>query len=182
MPKRLARRRVEDLLAKRERYLAALVQIQQILLAQDSQDNHYAEILKHLGQTANASRAYIFQNRWDPAGRLSSCQITAWSADHLAVGPEPSSLPDMPLVERLPRWAALLEQEAVISGKYKIIQELARSAIDKNMSPQDILDGAIIPAMEHIGRLFSKSKIFIPEMLLAAKATESVLEILSPIM
>ena len=113
---RLARRRVEDLLAKRERYLAALVKVQQILLAQDSQDNHYTEILKLLGQTANASRAYIFKNQGQEAGCLLSRQIAAWSADKVDPAPETSPLPDTRLAEMLPRWAALLEQKGVISG------------------------------------------------------------------
>jgi len=73
-------------------------------------------------------------------------------------------------------------REAVISGKYKDIQIPLRQALEKGISPQTVIDEAIVPAMDHVGMLFSEAQIFIPEMLMAAKASEAVLEILSPIM
>jgi 5-methyltetrahydrofolate--homocysteine methyltransferase len=81
------------------------------------------------------------------------------------------SIPDLDLIK-----------ETVISGKYKEIQNLVRPALEKGVSPQTILDEAIIPAMDRVGQLFSDAEIFLPEMLLAAKTTETVMEILSPIM
>lgn len=81
------------------------------------------------------------------------------------------SVPDLDLIKK-----------AVISGKHKEIQNFVRPALEKGMSPQTILDEAIIPAMDQVGQLFSDSQIFLPEMLLAAKTTQAVMEILSPIM
>ena len=71
---------------------------------------------------------------------------------------------------------------AVISGKYKEIQIILRQALEKGISPQTVIDEAVVPAMDHVGLLFSNAQIFIPEMLMAAKASEAILEILSPIM
>ena len=73
-------------------------------------------------------------------------------------------------------------RNAVISGKYKDIQIPLRQALEKGIPPQNVIDEAIVPAMDHVGQLFSNAQIFIPEMLMAAKASEAVLEILSPIM
>ena len=75
-----------------------------------------------------------------------------------------------------------LIKKAVISGKYKEVQNFVRPALEKGMSPQTILDEAIIPAMDQVGQLFSDSQIFLPEMLLSAKTTQAVMDILSPIM
>ena len=86
-------------------------------------------------------------------------------------GVSAGSIPDLDLIKK-----------AVISGKHKEIQNLVRPALEKGMSPQTILDEAIIPAMDQVGQLFSDSKIFLPEMLLSAKTTQAVMEILSPIM
>lgn len=86
-------------------------------------------------------------------------------------GVSAGSIPDLELIKK-----------AVISGKHKEIQNLVRPALEKGMSPQTILDEAIIPAMDQVGQLFSDSQIFLPEMLLAAKTTQAVMEILSPIM
>ena len=73
-------------------------------------------------------------------------------------------------------------RNAVISGQYKDIQIPLRQALEKGIPPQNVIDEAIVPAMDHVGQLFSNAQIFIPEMLMAAKASEAVLEILSPIM
>jgi 5-methyltetrahydrofolate--homocysteine methyltransferase len=73
-------------------------------------------------------------------------------------------------------------RDAVISGRYQDIQIPLGQALEKGIAPQAVIDEAIVPAMDHVGMLFSNAEIFIPEMLMAAKASEAVLEILSPIM
>jgi methanogenic corrinoid protein MtbC1 len=48
--------------------------------------------------------------------------------------------------------------------------ELTKSAIDSGISPKQILEEALIPAMEKVGRKFSENKIYVPQMLMSAKA------------
>jgi 5-methyltetrahydrofolate--homocysteine methyltransferase len=73
-------------------------------------------------------------------------------------------------------------KNAIMSGKYKDIQNFVHPLLEEKVSPQTILDEAIIPAMDRIGQRFSNAEIFIPEMMVAARATEAVLEILAPVM
>ena len=53
------RRKAEEALAKRERYLATLVELQQILISARNVEDTFCSLLELLGSTANASRAYI---------------------------------------------------------------------------------------------------------------------------
>ena len=48
--------------------------------------------------------------------------------------------------------------------------ELTISAIETGIKPQQILENALIPAMERVGKKFSENKIFVPQMLMSAKA------------
>jgi len=48
--------------------------------------------------------------------------------------------------------------------------ELTVRAIDMGIGPQQILEKALIPAMERVGKKFSENKIYVPQMLLSAKA------------
>ncbi|MEI6677662.1 MAG: cobalamin-dependent protein [Mariniphaga sp.] len=48
--------------------------------------------------------------------------------------------------------------------------ELTISAIETGIKPQRILEEALIPAMEKVGKKFAESKIFVPQMLMSARA------------
>ncbi len=48
--------------------------------------------------------------------------------------------------------------------------ELTKQALEQGVQPADILNKALIIAMEKVGQKFSEKKIFVPQMLIAAKA------------
>ncbi len=58
--------------------------------------------------------------------------------------------------------------------------ELARLALESGISPGDILDKALIPAMSVVGDKFSRKVIYVPQMLMAAKAMSSAMKHLKP--
>jgi 5-methyltetrahydrofolate--homocysteine methyltransferase len=58
--------------------------------------------------------------------------------------------------------------------------ELTSQALEEGVSPEAILSEALIPAMEKVGRKFSEKKIFVPQMLIAAKAMSGALTHLKP--
>src|ERR1035437_9432596 len=49
-------------------------------------------------------------------------------------------------------------------------REITISAIEAGIAPQQILENALIPAMGRVGKKFSENKIFVPQMLMSAKA------------
>lgn len=58
--------------------------------------------------------------------------------------------------------------------------ELARKAIEEGIKPDEILEIALIPAMEKVGDKFSRKEIYVPQMLMAAKAMSSAMVHLKP--
>jgi len=58
--------------------------------------------------------------------------------------------------------------------------ELTRDALAKGVPPADILNEALIKAMDRVGQKFSEKKIFVPQMLVSAKAMNSALAHLKP--
>lgn len=58
--------------------------------------------------------------------------------------------------------------------------ELAKRALEEGIKPDDILENALIPAMANVGDRFSRKEIYVPQMLMAAKAMNSALVHLKP--
>jgi 5-methyltetrahydrofolate--homocysteine methyltransferase len=58
--------------------------------------------------------------------------------------------------------------------------ELTRQALDEGVSPDDILNKALVPAMDRVGQKYTEKKIFVPQMLLSAKAMSASMEHLKP--
>jgi 5-methyltetrahydrofolate--homocysteine methyltransferase len=58
--------------------------------------------------------------------------------------------------------------------------ELCREALDKGVSPTDVLQLALVPAMARTGEKFSRGEAFVPEMLLAARAMTAAMVHLRP--
>jgi len=58
--------------------------------------------------------------------------------------------------------------------------ELAKSALEAGINPGEILENALIPAMGNVGNRFSRKEIYVPQMLMAAKAMNSAMAHLKP--
>lgn len=58
--------------------------------------------------------------------------------------------------------------------------ELAKEALDTGMAPTSILTDALVPAMDRVGQKFSENKIFVPQMLMSAKAMGAAMNHLKP--
>ena len=58
--------------------------------------------------------------------------------------------------------------------------ELARQALDTGVAPTSVLTDALVPAMDRVGQKFSENKIFVPQMLMSAKAMGAAMAHLKP--
>lgn len=58
--------------------------------------------------------------------------------------------------------------------------ELTKQALKEGFASQDILEEALVPAMDRVGRKFSENKIFVPQMLMSAKAMGAAMVVLKP--
>lgn len=70
--------------------------------------------------------------------------------------------------------------EAVIKGDQKTAVEITKAALDEGMAPESILNDGLIAGMNIIGAAFKKNEVYIPEVLIAARAMKSAMEILEP--
>ena len=69
--------------------------------------------------------------------------------------------------------------DIVIAGKAKLTAGKVQEALDAGLPAQDVLN-AMIDAMSVVGDRFTKNEIFVPEMLVAAKAMKKGVEVLKP--
>ena len=69
---------------------------------------------------------------------------------------------------------------AVEAGKAKIVGGLVEEAIKEGCNPTEILNAGMIDAMGVVGDKFKKNEIFVPEMLVAARAMKKGVEVLKP--
>ncbi|MCK5173921.1 MAG: B12-binding domain-containing protein, partial [Planctomycetes bacterium] len=70
--------------------------------------------------------------------------------------------------------------EAVIKGDQKTAVEITQAAIDEGMAPAAILEEGLICGMNYIGVRFKANEVYIPEVLIAARAMKMAMEILEP--
>ncbi len=72
--------------------------------------------------------------------------------------------------------------EALIAMNEKKVKELVREALDKGVLPKEILNEGLIPGMDIVGEKMESGDMFIPEVLMSAKAMSAAVEILKPLL
>jgi 5-methyltetrahydrofolate--homocysteine methyltransferase len=76
----------------------------------------------------------------------------------------------------------LIEEIALLlqKGRAQNVKQLVQQALDEGYEPKDILNGGLIQGMTVIGGKFKNNEVFVPEVLVAARAMNAGLEILRP--
>ncbi|MFA4838788.1 MAG: corrinoid protein [archaeon] len=72
--------------------------------------------------------------------------------------------------------------QAIIDGDRMKVQESIQTALSKNQDVVILLEDSMIPAMREMGDRFSRSEIYVPEMLIAARAMQSGLTLIEPLL
>ncbi len=71
-------------------------------------------------------------------------------------------------------------KEMMKKGKAKDVQTLVQQALDEGFNAPQILDEALLDAMNEIGVRFKAGEAFVPEVLVAARAMNKGIEVLKP--
>jgi 5-methyltetrahydrofolate--homocysteine methyltransferase len=71
-------------------------------------------------------------------------------------------------------------QEALIAGKKAEVESLVGQALGAGLPAAKILNEGLIPGMERLGEMFKNNEVFIPEVLVAARAMNAGLAKLEP--
>lgn len=69
--------------------------------------------------------------------------------------------------------------QAILEGQRDVAKEKVEQALAEGMAPGEVLS-VMVNAMGEVGRLFEEGEYFVPEMLIAARAMKTGMEILKP--
>jgi 5-methyltetrahydrofolate--homocysteine methyltransferase len=80
--------------------------------------------------------------------------------------------------------ANTLEQIAskLYEGENEDVAELVQKALDQGLEPNAILQGGLIAGMDQVGRDFKAGDLFVPEVLVAARAMHAGMNVLRPLL
>ena len=67
-------------------------------------------------------------------------------------------------------------------GKAKIVKELVQQAIDQGIPARDILEQGLLAGMDVVGEKFKKNEVFVPDVLVAARAMNMGTALLKPLL
>jgi 5-methyltetrahydrofolate--homocysteine methyltransferase len=70
--------------------------------------------------------------------------------------------------------------DAICKGDRNGVTEIVEKALAEGSNVVDLLNNSMIPAMREMGEKFSRSEVYVPDMLIAARAMQSGLDLIEP--
>ncbi len=70
--------------------------------------------------------------------------------------------------------------DAVIKGDQSAAVEITKAALEEGTAAKSVLEDGLIAGMDVVGARFKKNEVYIPEVLIAARAMKMAMEILEP--
>lgn len=70
--------------------------------------------------------------------------------------------------------------DAILNGNAKKADAATRAALEAGQNPSELVQKQMIPAMDEVGRRFECNEYFVPELLIAARAMKTALELITP--
>ena len=72
--------------------------------------------------------------------------------------------------------------ENLQKGKSKIVKELVAQAVEEGIKPEQILNEGLLAGMNIVGEKFKNNEIYVPEVLVAARAMNMGVQIIKPLL
>ena len=72
--------------------------------------------------------------------------------------------------------------QAVIDGNMDTVLAEVQRCLADNVSPQNVMDAHLVPAMSEVGRLFEEGEYFVPELMISARAMQAAMKVLNPLL
>jgi corrinoid protein of di/trimethylamine methyltransferase len=70
--------------------------------------------------------------------------------------------------------------DAILSGNAKKAEEVTKAVLAAKFDPTELVQKYMIPAMDEVGKRFECNEYFVPELLIAARAMKTALELITP--
>jgi 5-methyltetrahydrofolate--homocysteine methyltransferase len=67
-------------------------------------------------------------------------------------------------------------------GEEEEVAELVQTALDQGIKPEEVLSGGLIAGMDEVGKDFKAGDLFVPEVLIAARAMGAGMAVLRPLL
>ena len=71
---------------------------------------------------------------------------------------------------------------SLYKGENEAVAELVQKALDQGLAPQEVLSGGLIAGMDEVGKDFKAGELFVPEVLIAARAMHAGMGVLRPLL
>lgn len=72
--------------------------------------------------------------------------------------------------------------DAIIDGSVETVRQQVQEALNENISARDILNEGLLKGMDEVGVLFKEGEMFVPEVLVSAKAMQAGVDIIKPVL
>jgi len=72
--------------------------------------------------------------------------------------------------------------DAILTGNAKKAEEITKAALAAKADPAELVKQYMIPAMDEVGKRFECNEYFVPELLIAARAMKTSLELITPLL
>jgi corrinoid protein of di/trimethylamine methyltransferase len=73
-------------------------------------------------------------------------------------------------------------REAILTGDANTAKEVTEAALKEGANPQSLVMDYMVPAMDEVGNRFECNEYFVPELLIAARAMKTSLELIRPLL
>jgi 5-methyltetrahydrofolate--homocysteine methyltransferase len=71
---------------------------------------------------------------------------------------------------------------AVEAGKRNDAKQITQALLEQGIKPLEVVEQGLVPGMSAIGEKFKNNEVFVPEMLIAARAMKECMAILEPLL
>ena len=72
--------------------------------------------------------------------------------------------------------------DAIVFGEREVVVEHVQKAVDNDEDVVELLNVTMIPALREVGNQFSAGEVFVPEMLVSARAMQGGIDIIEPLL
>ncbi|NIP17951.1 MAG: cobalamin-binding protein [Xanthomonadales bacterium] len=72
--------------------------------------------------------------------------------------------------------------DAIVFGERDVVVDIVQGAVDRGEDAVQLLNETMIPALREVGDQFSRGEVFVPEMLVAARAMQGGIDIIEPLL
>lgn len=73
-------------------------------------------------------------------------------------------------------------REQLIIGRAPVLVDTVKRALDEGYVPAQIINDGLIKGMDVIGERFKNNEVFVPEVMMAARAMKAAMEVLKPLL